>query len=121
MLEEEEEPSPPRKPKRTTKRTQRATKEKAKMKKKASGAFSIDGPYKPGMRFDVEWLQGKRAAWNAARRRYHRTGTKEALTDKIDGMKKMLKVLKARDVNKDKIAELQTAIERWSKRRDEAK
>ena len=62
------------------------------------------------MKFDVEWSQGKKAAWNAARRRYHRSGKKEALTDKVDGMKKMLKVFKARDVNEDKIAELQTAI-----------
>ena len=110
--EEEEEPTPPRKPKQTTKRTQRAAKEKAKMKKKASGAFDIDGPYKPGMKFDVEWSQGKKAAWNAARRRYNRRGTKEALTDKVDGMKKMLKVFKTRDANEDKIAELQTVIER---------
>ena len=51
---------------------------------------------------------------------YHRWGTKEVLTDKVDGIKKVLKVWKARDVNKDKIAELQTAIERWSGKRDEA-
>ena len=95
------------------KRTQRAKKEKTKMKKKTSGTFDIDGPYNPGMEYDVNWSQGKKAAWNAARRRYHRTGTKEALADKVDGMKKMLKVFKARDVGKGKITELETAIERW--------
>ena len=117
--EEEEEQNPTRKPKQTTKRTQRAKKEKAKMKKKASGAFDIDGPYNPGMEYDVNWSQGKKAAWNAARRRYHRTGTKEALADKVDGMKKMLKVFKARDVGENKITDLEAAIECWSKRRDE--
>ena len=95
-------------------------KEKTKTKKKANVAFDIDGPYNPGMEFDVNWSQGKKAAYNAARRRYHRTGTKAALTDKVDGMKKMLKVFKARDVGEGKITELEAAIERWSKRRDDA-
>ena len=35
-------------------------------------------------------------------------------------MKKMLKVSKARDVDEGKIKELESAIERWSERRDEA-
>ena len=95
-------------------------KEKTKTKKKASVTFDIDGDYKPGMEFDVAWSQGKKAAYNAARRRYHRTGTKAAITDKVDGMKKMLKVFKARDVGEGKIKELESAIERWSERRDEA-
>ena len=73
------------------------------------------------MEFDVAWSQGKKAAYNAARRRYHRTGTKAAITDKLDGMNKMLKVFKARDVGDAKITELEAAIERWSKRRDDAK
>ena len=35
-------------------------------------------------------------------------------------MTKMLKVFKARDGGEGKITELEAAIERWSKRRDEA-
>ena len=95
-------------------------KEKTKTKKKASITFDIDGDYKPGMEFDVAWSQGKKAAYNAARRRYHQTGTEAAITDKVDGMKKMLKVFKARDVGDAKITELKAANECWSKRHDDA-
>ena len=56
------------------------------------------------MVFDVTWSQGKKAAYNAARKRYHRTETKEALEDKGSGMKAMLKSWKAKNVNEDKIA-----------------
>ena len=72
------------------------------------------------MAFDVAWPQGMKAAYNAARRRYHRTGTKEAITDKLDGMKKMLKVFKARDVGDAKVKDLEEAIGRWEKRRNKA-
>ena len=109
LSEEEEAPSPPRKPKRS----QRASKEKAMAKTKARGGFDVDDPYRPGMKFDVEWLQGKKATYNAARKRDQRTGTKEALADKVSGMKVMLKSRKAKHVNEDKIAELRTALERW--------
>ena len=87
--EEEEEPTPPPKPKWKAKETQRATKSKAKAK--ASGSFDVDGPYKPGMKFKSEWPQEKKAAYLAARKRCHRTGTKEALADKDSGMKVVLK------------------------------
>ena len=120
MSEEEEGPSPPRKPKRKTKRAKCVTKEKAKAKAKASDGFDVDGPYKPSMKFNVEWSQEKKAAYNAARKRYYRTGTKEALADKVSGMKAMLKSWKAINVNEDKIAELRTALERWKAKRDKA-
>ena len=73
----------------------------------------MDGPYKPDMKFKSEWSQGKKAAHLAARKRYHHTGTKETLADKVSGMKAVLKRWKAADVNEDKIGELTTAIERW--------
>ena len=114
--EEEDEQTPPRRTKRTARRTQRIKKEKTKSKKN----FDIDGAYKPGMAFDVAWPQGKKAAYNAARRRYHRTGTKEAIKDKLDGMKRMLKVFKAKDVGEAKIKILEEAIERWEERRNNA-
>ena len=60
------------------------------MKAKADGDFDADGPYKLGMKFKPDWSQGEKAAYHAARKWYHRTGTKEALTDKVGGMKKML-------------------------------
>ena len=75
------------------------------MKTKTSGRFDVDDPYKPGMKFDVEWSQGKKAAYNAARKRYHHTGAKAALEDKV---------------NEDKIAELKTALKRWEAKRDQA-
>ena len=86
--EEEEEPTPPSKPKRKAKKAQRATKEKTKVKVKADSGFDVDGPYKPGMKFKPDWLQGKEAAYHAARKRYNRTGTQEALTDKVSDMKR---------------------------------
>ena len=77
------------------------------MKAKASGGFGVDGPYEPGMKFKPEWSQGKKAAYLAARKRYYRTGTKEALTDKVSGMKKMLRRWKTNDASEGKIAELE--------------
>ena len=71
----------------------------------------MDGPYKPGMKFKPEWSQGKKAAYHAARKRYHRTGAKEALTDKVSEMKKMLRRWKTTDVSEEKISELETAVE----------
>ena len=87
--EEEEKPTPSPKPKQQTKKMQRSTREKAKAK--ASNSFDMDGPYKPDMKFKSEWSQGKKAAYLAARKRCHRTGTKEALADKDSGMKVVLK------------------------------
>ena len=81
--EEEEEPTPSPKPKRKAKKTQRLAKEKAKAKAKASDSFDVDGPYKAGMKFKPEWSQGKKAAYLAARKRYHRSGTKEAPMNKV--------------------------------------
>ena len=76
-----------------------------------SRGFDVDGPYKPGMKFKPEWSQGKKAAYNAARKRYHRTGTMEALADKVSEMKKMLRRWKTTDVSEEKISELETAVE----------
>ena len=97
---------------------QRSTKENAKLKAKASGSFDVDGPYKPGMKFKSEWSQGKKAAYLAARKQYHRTAMKEALADKVSGMKAMLRRWKATVANEDKIAELAAAIEKWEAKRD---
>ena len=71
------------------------------------------------MKFKSEWSQGKKAAYLAVRKRYHRTGTKEALADKVSEMKDMLRRWKATDANEDKIAELAAAIEKWEAKRDE--
>ena len=102
--EEEEEPTPPSKPKRKAKKTQRSAREKAKAKAKAKASISFegDGPYKPGMKFKPEWSHRKKAAYLAARKRYHRTGTKETLTDKVSGMKAMLRKWKTTDANEEK-------------------
>ena len=77
-------------------------------------------PYTPVMKFKPEWTQGKKATYHAARKRYNRTGTKEALADNVSGMKKMLRRWKTTDVSKEKIAELETAVEHWEAKRDEA-
>ena len=111
--EEEEEPTPSTKPKRKAKKTQRSARDKAK----ASISFDVDGPYKPGMQFKPEWLQRKKAAYLAARKRYHRTGTKEAPTDKVSGMKAMLQKWKTTDANEDKIAELEAVVGNWEAKR----
>ena len=97
--EEEEEPTPPPNIKRKAKKAQRATKEKSKVKAKADGGFDVDGQYNTGMKFKPDWSQGKKAAYHAVRKRYHRTGTKEALTDTVSGMKKMLRRWKETDVS----------------------
>ena len=88
--EEDEELTPP--PKRKTKKKQLPAKAKAKGKVMAgASSFDVDGPYKPGMKFNSKWSAGKKATYRAARKGYYCTGTKEALTDKVDGMKAMIK------------------------------
>ena len=72
------------------------------------------------MKFKPEWSQGKKAAYLAARKRYHRTGMKKALTDNVSGMKKILQKWKTTDVNEEKIAELEAAVENWEAKKDEA-
>ena len=89
------------------------------MKAKASSSFGVDGPYKPGMKFKPEWSQGMKVAYLAARKQYHRTGTKEALMDKVSGMKAMLRRWKATDAHEDKIAKLAAVIEKLEAKRDE--
>ena len=71
------------------------------------------------MKYKPEWSHGKKTAYHAARNRYHKTGTKEALTDKISDMKKMLRRWKETDVNEDKIAEIEAAVTNWAAKRDE--
>ena len=110
--EEDKEPTPPPKLKWKTKKKQRPTKTKAKAKTKADGSFDVDGPYKPGMKFNSEWSAGKKAAYHAARKRYHCTGTKEAPTEKVDGMKAMNKRWKATGAGEEKIAELTKSMEK---------
>ena len=112
--EEDKEPTPSPKPKRTTKKKQRLT--EAKAKTKAVHSFGMDGPYKPGIKFKSEWLQGKKPAYLAARKRYHRTGTKEALTDKVDCMKTMIKRWKATGASEEKLAQLTASILKWEQR-----
>ena len=79
----------------------------------------MDGPCKPGMKFNSEWSAGKKAAYHAARKRHHRTGTKKARTDKIDGMKAMIKRWKATGASEEKINELTKAMEKWEAKLNE--
>ena len=89
---EEEEPTPPPKARKVRKR-----------KKKATGGapgrkltFAIDGPYQPNMKWDISWSKGMKAAFLAAEKEFHSTGTQEALKDKISGIKEMIKKGKKR-------------------------
>ena len=72
------------------------------------------------MKYKPDWPQGKKAAYHAARKRYHRTGTKEVLTDKVSSMKKMLRRWKETDVSEVNIAELEAAVIDWAAKRDDA-
>ena len=113
LEEEDEEPTPQSKPKQKSKKKQRPTKAKAKATTKASGGFDVDGPCKPGMKFNLEWSAGKKAVYHAARKRHHRTGTKEVLTDKVNGMKAVIKRWKATGASEEKIKELTKAMKKW--------
>ena len=59
------------------------------------------------------------ATYQAARKSYHRTGTKEAINDKVEGMKAMIKRWKAGGATEEKITELTTAMEKWEAKLDE--
>ena len=105
----QEEETPPPKPKK-----------KQKRKKKATGgtagratAFKIDGPYKPKMKWEMSWSKGMKAAYQSARKDFHDTGTKEAIKDKIAGIKIMIKRDKAKDASEERVANLTAALEKW--------
>ena len=55
----------------------------------------------------------------AARKRYHRTGTKEALTNKVDGMKAMIKRWNATGTSEEKIAQLTESMKKWEAKLNE--
>ena len=106
---EEDEPTPPPKARKVKKRKKKAT----------SGAsarnltFKIDGPYKPNMKWEMSWSKGMKAAYLAARKDFHATGTQEALKDKIGGIKEMIKKAKEKDVSEARMENLTAALEKW--------
>ena len=103
--EEEEEPTPPPKPRKPKKK-------KKQSQQKATGrssTFKIDGTYKPGMKWDNSWSKGMKAAYQSARQDFLKTGTKEALKDKIDGIEKMLKGAEATNASQERMDNLTTA------------
>ena len=87
---------------------------------KTEGRFDVDGPCKPGMKYKPDWSQGKKAAYNEARTRYHCTGAKEAPADKVSDMKKIFRRWKVINVNEDKIADLKASVASGAAKRDEA-
>ena len=93
---EEETPSPPKKkPKRKKKKTAAANKSD-----KGGKTFRMGRAYKPGMEYDPEWSSQKRAAYVAARREYHNTGTKTAQADRVAMLRSTYKRHKAEGNNK---------------------
>ena len=78
---EEEPPTPP--PKKKPKQKKKGKAAANKGDKGKGKAFRMGRAYKPGMPYDPEWSSQKRAAYVAARREYHHTGTKAAQTDRV--------------------------------------
>ena len=109
----EEEETPPPKPKKKQKRKKKATGGTAGRAAGRQLAFKIDGPYKPKMKWEMSWSKGMKAAYQSARKDFHDTGTKEAIKDKIAGIKIMIKRDKAKDASKERVANLTAALEKW--------
>ena len=79
--------------------------------------YKIGKKYRPGMAWDPEWPKMKKDAFSNARQEFHNTGTKEAILDKIEGIKRALK--KAQETNwTDREGSLKRALAKWTKELD---
>ena len=76
--------------------------------------YKIGKKYRPGMLWDPEWPRIMKDAYANARAEFHSTGTKEAIQDKVDGIKNALKAAKEAN-NADKEANLKKALAKWNK------
>ena len=107
--EEEEEPTLPPKQKKSKKK-----KKQTQQKATARGStFKIDGLYKPGMKWDPNWSKGMKAAYQSARNNFIKTGSREAIKDKLDSITMMLKKAEANNALQEKMDNLTTALEKW--------
>ena len=97
----EEEETPPRLPKqKKVERRQPAWQPDGRQSKKKT--FAVGKEYRPGMSWDHTWPPKTMQAWNNAKRKFHATGTKEAVKDKVNGLRSALKKAKEKS-NKKKI------------------
>ena len=112
---DEEEPSPPPKRKKKKKKTKRATKPSSSS---SSSSYDENKPYRPGMKWDGDWRPLKKAAFTFARKEFQSTGTKEAIKDKITGMKAAMKAAKDRD-DDDTAGRYKVAIAKFEKKLEE--
>ena len=114
--EEEDEPTPPPK-KRKKKKKQQTKKATVKKETKSRGlSYDVDKPYKRGMKYNAEWSKGKRTAFIATQKEFHHGGTQDAIEDKVDGMKAMIKRRKKNGATDKVIGELTKAKEKWEEK-----
>ena len=111
----EEEETPPRirkKKKKKVARQQPAWQPAGQPNKNKS--FAIGKDYKPSMIWDHQWDRATQDAWNEAKQRFYATGTKEAIKDKVEGLRAALKRAKATK-NTEKTEVFKTALAKWEK------
>lgn len=97
--------------------TWKKVKREAKSPKQSADAkmFGVNSAYHPGMKYNNSWAVAKKAEFDAARCKFHQTGTKEAVKDKVEGLRVVLEKAKHNEL-KDKIEMFTSALARWEKK-----
>ena len=70
------------------------------------------------MAWDPDWPKIKKDAYYNVRQEFHSTGTKEAIRDKIEGIKHVLKTAQKNNWT-DKEGNLKCALAKWTKELDD--
>ena len=66
------------------------------------------------MTWDHQWDPETMDAWNDAKQEFYATGTKEAIKDKVEGLRAALKRAKSTK-NTEKTEAFKTALAKWEK------
>ena len=92
---EEEIETPPRKRKRKRERKNKTltatSNPNDQIPAPSNKGYKIGVACHPSMQWDISWTKEKKEAYTTAHQEFHNTGTKEALADKIEGIKNALK------------------------------
>ena len=76
-----------------------------------NGEYNVDDKDRLSMKWNNKWPPTKKGAFQIARRDYHITGTKEALPDKVTGLKEALSTAKEHKFE-DKVERLKVALQK---------
>ena len=109
-------PVPPRKKKQ--KGNKRKGARPAAQPDAAPKEYKLGKKYRPGMAWDPDWPKIKKDAYYNARQEFHSTGTKEAIRDKIEGIKRALKTAQKNNLTR-KGGQPKKALAKWTKELDD--